>query len=186
MTTEDAQNETLNSVAAEESLSPDQSKGVVDGDEPRGIGGILIFVAAGLSLSLLQNLGYCLAALAPIIRMPLWESLTDPVSPAYHPNWKPVLVYEAVTSSLILLTNLVMLWLFLRKKRIFPKLIVILIPLIFGMSLGGYYLSGFIPAVAESQEYAKQGHNLIVKFVSLHIWIPYFLVSKRVSSTFVR
>lgn len=43
-----------------------------------------------------------------------------------------------------------------------------------------------VPAIAESQAYAKQGHGLIVKFIALHLWIPYFVVSDRVKRTFIR
>ena len=186
MLTKDGQTGMLNSVAEEETPNFDQPQLAGGSDKPQRIGGFLIFVAVGLFLSLLQNIGYFLDSLAPVIRRPLWERLTDPDSPAYHPYWESVLIYEATTSSFILLANIIILWLFLRKKRFFPTLIVVLIPIIFVMSLAGYYLSGFIPAVAENKEYVKQGHALIVKFVGLHIWIPYFLVSRRVGRTFVR
>ncbi|HEU0177861.1 MAG TPA: DUF2569 family protein [Blastocatellia bacterium] len=60
------------------------------------------------------------------------------------------------------------------------------LPIIFLLILGGHYLSGLIPAVAESPAYTKEGTELITKFIGLHIWIPYFLLSKRVAKTFVR
>jgi hypothetical protein len=173
-------------MTTEERASFDQSQETVGMCKPPRIGGLLIFVMIGLFLSLIQNLTYFLASIAPIIRTPLWERLTAPASTDYHPYWKPVLIYDVTTCSLILIINIVLLWLYFRKKRVFPKLTVVLIPLIYVTILAGYFLSGVIPAVAESEEYAKQGHMLVVKFVGFHIWIPYFLLSKRVERTFVR
>ncbi len=153
-------------------------------EPPLKIGGVLIFVAIGLILSLVQNLGYLLGNLAPF-RQQVWERLTTPDSIAYHPYWKPVLLFELVSSSVILGLNAVAVALFFRKQRVFPKFTVMVIPIIFILILLGYYLSGLIPAVAESPDYSKQTSVLIVRFVALHVWIPYFLLSERVKKTFV-
>ena len=154
-------------------------------EPPLKIGGVLIFVAIGLILSLVQNLGHFLGNLAPFRQVQGWERLTTPGSTAYHPNWKPVLLFELVSSSAILGLNAVAVALFFRKQRVFPKFIVMVIPIIFILILLGYYLSGLIPAVADSPDYSKQTSMLIVRFVALHTWIPYFLLSERVKKTFV-
>jgi ABC-type Na+ efflux pump permease subunit len=151
-----------------------------------GIGGVLIIVAVGLIISLIQNLGTLLANLQPFRRGQVWERLTIPGSIAYHPYWKPVLLFELASSAVILGFNAVAVVLFFRKQRMFPKVIILGIPIIFILILIGYYLSGLIPAIAESPDYSKQKWNLIARFIALHIWIPYFLVSKRVKETFVR
>ena len=150
------------------------------------IGGVLIFVAIGLILSLVQNLGHFLGSLAPFRRAQVWERLTTPGSIPYHPYWKPVLLFELASSSAILGLNAIAVVLFFRKQRVFPKVIVLGIPIIFILILVGYYLSGLIPAVAESPDYSKQKFALIVRFIALHVWIPYFLLSERVKKTFVR
>jgi hypothetical protein len=152
---------------------------------PPKIRGALILVAGALIFSLLQNLSYFLASIAPIIRSPLWEGLTNPSSPGFHPQWKLVLISDAIAAALLLFWNAAMLTLFFRKKRVFPVLVAASLPIIFLLILGGHYLSGIIPAVAESAGYAKEGKALIWRFISFHIWIPYFLLSKRVAKTFV-
>jgi|ERR1051325_3844402 hypothetical protein len=149
------------------------------------IGGWLIVVAIGLVVSLLQNLSNLIAETTPIIRSDVWIRLTDPNSPVYHAYWKPVIIYHAIAACFYLSMNVVVLILFFGKRRLFPKLTVALIPTIFLLTLIGYYLAGLIPAVAGKPGYATQWHALIVKFIALHIWIPYFLVSKRVKATFV-
>jgi len=149
----------------------------------RGIGGFLIFVAVGLVLSLLSNIGNFLQALG--LARQLWVR-TSPESVGYNPYWKPLLIYEIASATLILLANGLVFWLFFWRKRIFPKAMVVLIPTIFALGAGAHFLSGLIPAVAQTDAYARAGHGLIWRFIALHIWIPYFLLSTRVQETFVR
>jgi len=150
------------------------------------IGGVLIFVAIGLIFSLVQNLGHFLENLGPFRQDQVWERLTTLGSIAYHPYWKPVLLFELASSSAILGLNAMAVFLFFRKQRVFPKVMILGIPIIFILILIGYYLSGLIPAVAESPDYSKEKSALIVRFIALHVWIPYFLLSERVKKTFVR
>jgi ABC-type Na+ efflux pump permease subunit len=155
-------------------------------EPPLRIGGVLILVAIGLIVSLVQNLGNFLSNLAPFRRDQVWERLTTPGSIAYHPYWKPVLLFELASSSAILGLNAMALVLFFRKQRVFPKVIILTIPIIFILILIGYYLSGLVPVIAESPDYSKQTSVLIVRFIALHVWIPYFILSDRVKKTFVR
>lgn len=151
---------------------------------PLKIGGLLILIAIGLAVSFLQNLNYLLSTIR-LLNGPVWKQLTDPASHAFHAYWSTIIIYEFVTASMFVAGNVAALIFFFQKKRLFPPLIIVSIPLIFILSLVGYYLSGFVPAIAESVDYSQQTHTLIVKFIALHIWIPYFLVSKRVKHTFV-
>jgi hypothetical protein len=150
------------------------------------IRGALILVAIGLIFSLVSNLADFSGAIAPILGSPLWERYTNPESPEYHAQWKLVIIYDAIMATIILFWNIVMLAFFFRKKRVFPRLASASLPIIFLLIFASYYLGGLIPDVAGSAEYAKQGTALIVRFIGMHVWIPYFLLSKRVAKTFVR
>jgi hypothetical protein len=149
------------------------------------IGGVLIVVAIGLCLSGFQNLVYFLGSLLPFVRSSLWQRLTNSTSEAFHPQWKGFLIYQLIVSSLIFAANVLVLILFFRKSRLFPKLIIALIPLTFLSLLASHFWTGLIPVVANTAEYAKEGHRLLVQFVALHLWIPYFALSNRVKETFV-
>ena len=149
------------------------------------IGGWLIVIAIGLILSILQNLTNMLQVLAPLGGGFVWQRLTVPTSPVYHPYWKGIIIYDAIAGCVFFTINFVALVLFFGKRRLFPKLTIVFIPCIFVMSFISYYLTSLIPAVADKPAHAAQGQALIVKFIALHVWIPYFLVSKRVKATFV-
>src|SRR5262245_21006491 len=152
---------------------------------PAQIGGWLTLIAIGLVISLIQNLVGLLKSFAPL-GGPVWARLTDPSSPRYHPYWRGALIFEAVAACIYLLMNLIGIILFFGKRRLFPILTVVFIPLIFILGLIDHYLGSLIPAVAASPIHAKGLEWLALKFVALHVWIPYFLVSKRVKATFVR
>jgi hypothetical protein len=170
--------------------APEENTGLEQLQEPRKdtekIRGFLILVAIFLIFNLLRNLAIFYGSIAPIIRSPLWERYTNPASPRYHPQWKLVIICDAISATITLFLTIVIAALFFRKKKVFPVLMAASIPIFFLLDLGGHFLGGLIPGIAESAVYAKAGTALITKFIGMHIWIPYFLLSKRVAKTFVR
>jgi hypothetical protein len=178
--------EPLSGSTPKENISLEQPHEPWKGNKPPKIRGALILVAVVMIFNLVQNLAYFLGSMAPIMRSSRWQLFTNSTSPKFHPQWKIVLIFDAMTATLILFWNIVVLVFFFRKKRGFPRLIAVSIPIIFLLFLAGHFLSGLIPAVAGSALYAKEETALIMKFIGLHIWIPYFLLSKRVEKTFVR
>lgn len=145
------------------------------------IGGFLIVVAIGLVISVLQNLAGLGWSLGPF-RGEVWARLTTPGASAFHPYWKPAILFGIILASVTLALTAISLVLFFRKHRCFPTFVVVAIPVIFVLMLAGYYLEGLVPAIAATPAYAKKGHVLIVRFVALHMWIPYFVISDRVKN----
>ena len=149
------------------------------------IGGFLIVVAVILVFNFFANLGNMGWSLIPL-RAETWERLTTPGFTSYHPYWKPVLLLQSISAAVILVLNVVGLVLFFRKHRLFPMSMVVLVPLLFVLLITRYYLEGLVPAIAETEAYARQSYDLIGKFILMHLWIPYFVVSDRVKRTFIR
>lgn len=152
---------------------------------PPKIRGFLIVAAIGLIISLIKNLEALAWAILPF-RGETWEILTTPGFEAYDPNWKPALLFGVISASVTLLLSVIGLVLFFRKHRFFPTFIIVVIPINFLLVLAGYYLESLVSAIAESELHTKGKHQLILRFIALHIWIPYFVVSDRVKRTFVR
>ena len=152
---------------------------------PIRIRGLLILVAIGLVISFLQNLAGLGQALIPF-RREVWERLTTPGFSAYHPYWKPAILFGIISASVILALTAISLVLFFRKHRFFPTFIVMVIPVIFVLMLAGDYFEGLVPAIASSTAYSEERHTLIIRFVPMHVWIPYFVISERVKRTFLR
>lgn len=153
---------------------------------PPKIRGLLILIAFGLVLNLLQNFATMLGGIAPLLGHRLWGKYTDPLSPDYHPMWKTVILCDAIFGVFTFLITLVLAVLFFRKKRLFPKLAALSLPLLFIISYLSYFLGGKIPAVAMQPEHIRSGRDLVIRFIAFHLWIPYLLLSNRVRQTFIR
>lgn len=163
---------------------PNFSLNATTGPEPQPIGGFLIVVVLALFLSVFQNLGGLGQTVSVFSR--IWPRVTDPASPAYHPNFKSLMIYELIAACFYLTVNVAAIVLFFLKLRAFPIFIVVALPAVFIVLFVDHYLAGLIPAVAQTATHSRAGYLLAGKFVMLHIWIPYFLVSKRVKATFVK
>jgi hypothetical protein len=153
------------------------------GEGPRGIGGWLLLPLLGLIVTPIR-VGYSLVAdYIPFFRES-WPVLTDPNDLSYHPLWAPLIIYEVLGDAVLALTALLGLVLMFRRDRRLPKLMVAL------YSFNAIYIAvdtavaAQIPALAGSDDFSAS-QDLIRAVVAAGIWIPYFLMSKRVKNTFV-
>jgi len=165
--------------------TPELSPTAVEAQRPLQIGGWLIVIAVGLVIGFIQSLTGMVRSLSNL-GGPVWARLTDPNSSVYHPYWRTVIIYEAITTCVYVVMGVISLALFFGHRRSFPVLAVIFIPSMFVMMLVNHYLAGQITFVAARPAHANYGQLLAVRFVAMHIWIPYLLVSKRVKATFIR
>ena len=153
--------------------------------ERRGLGGWLILPAFGLIGWLI---GFALSLnndFLPIFREGYWEILTTPGSEAYHHLWAPLITFEIVGNAVIMICAIILLFLFFAKSYRFPTLMIVFLAshLVFGVS--DFFLADLIPAVAAAGN-AGSVIELSLIIIPAMIWIPYFLVSKRVKNTFVK
>jgi hypothetical protein len=152
---------------------------------PKGIGGWLLLPTLGLLLFPVR----CLIRLGteywPIFEKGLWAALTTPGSRAYHPLWAPLLVYEIFFNLAFLVFDLVLLYLLFTKSYRFPKMFIGFAVLNLLFVVSDAVLGYRIPAVVAQgmdQMMTEIGRSLVM----VAVWVPYFLVSKRVTNTFVR
>jgi hypothetical protein len=151
---------------------------------PKGIGGWLILPLLGLILSPLIKIYMIYEDLWPIFSSDYWEDLTSPTSELYHPLWTRVLIYEVAGNLTIFLLGLAALVSFLKKSRKAPRLVIMWLLLALVFVAADYYFRGYIPGAV--QEYDNiLSSELLRAGIPAAIWIPYFLISKRVKATFV-
>jgi len=148
--------------------------------EPKGLGGWLILPLLVLLLSPVWLVFRLVGDLLPAFSAEAWSALTAPGASAYHPSWAPLLIFEFVADTVLLLLTLVLLWLFLRKSRRVPKLFIGWSLLLVAVPIVELLLASQVPIVASESD-----ENLGRAIVAALIWIPYFMRSKRVKNTFV-
>jgi uncharacterized protein DUF2569 len=113
------------------------------------------------------------------------ESLTDPNSEYYHPLAKPLLIFEYILQFVNPLSFIVLIFLYARKSRFFPKTVIVI------------YAANLVLVLFDTTAtmLIAKSVNLTVPFpwkeiyrglFVVCVWIPYFLKSARVKSTFVK
>lgn len=153
--------------------------------EPQGIGGWLLLPALGLVITPISLLLQLRNDVLPVLAPDVWKALTSPDSPAYHPLWAPLLAVEMIWNLGYLLFGFWLGWKFFTKSRQLPKLYIIGLALTLVMQIIDLRMMMLIPAAAAEITFPESYKDVARSAVQALIWIPYFLVSRRVSNTFV-
>lgn len=153
--------------------------------EPRGLGGWLILPAIGLFAFPIRLAASFYNDFLPIFQEGYWEVLTTPGYEAYHHLWAPLLIFEIIGNSLFIIFDIVLIVLFFTRSYRFPTLIIIFIATNLFFLAGDLVFAGLIPAMAAESD-PESVKELTRSIITAAIWIPYFLVSKRVKNTFVK
>ena len=116
--------------------------------EPKGIRDWLLLPAIGLLISPFVLIVQLQELMRSVFAPGVWAALTSPESPAYHPLWAPLLIFETAWDVGYLLFFLWVGWKFFAKKREAPKLFIIalaVVPVFQTLELG---LTMLIPGAA--------------------------------------
>lgn len=156
-------------------------------DQPNvnpGIRGWLILPLLGLFLSPFRISFFLYQEMWPIFSQGYWAILTTPTNETYHPYWAPLLVFEIVGNLLLIVATLAALYFFLTKSRYTPQIMIAWLAFILAFNVLDFFLADLIPAVAAQDDF-ESAKELARACIAAVIWIPYFLISKRVKATFV-
>lgn len=153
--------------------------------EPKGLRGWLILPAIGLFLAPLRLAVNLMKDFWPIFRDGYWPVLTTPGTEAYHPLWKPLLMFEIVGNTIFILANLALLFFFFTKHWRFPTLFITMLALNVVFVVSDFFMGNAIPAVAATND-PQSAREMARTLAAAVVWIPYFLRSKRVKNTFVK
>lgn len=162
---------------------------------PSGIGGWLVLPVLGLFATALLIAIRTVTDTIPVFRTGAWDMFTSPGTALYHPLWQPLLTLEYAADAVMLVGSVVLLVLMAKKKPFLPALMVwfygfcflallvdSLVVLRFGAEMAPD--AGLREAVGltTGDILGDLGRAALV----YAIWIPYFLMSKRVKNTFAK
>jgi MFS family permease len=161
--------------------------------EVNGIGGWLIVVIISLIFAILSSLSYIINDLLVVFEPQIWIEITSPDGVLYHPLYGAIAILELVFYTLLSIFTSILLILMFMKKKVFRLLMLIYLTsyLILGtvIALITHNVLISIPYFYENMFNELQDElttSILRTIISSAIWIPYFLVSKRVKNTFVR
>lgn len=148
------------------------------------LGGWLIFVALGLILAAVL-LFLTSSSIAQIFASGSWSLLTTPGTEYYNSLNAPIIIFDASCNTILFIFSVINLIYFFRKKKLFPKLLIIFYIINLAFIFVDYYLNSLLPAV-QADPSLQSYDDLARAVINAAIWIPYFIKSKRVKATFVK
>lgn len=149
----------------------------------QGIRGWLILPAIGVTLQpvrILIDFSQTLSAYST----DTWAALTTPGGQSYHPAWAPLLLGELGFNLAMIVFSLLLVIMFYQKRRIVPRFYI-------SLAIAGILIQLVDLTAAEQmpitmdQDHSKDWKKLFRSVLQAMIWGSYFLVSKRVKSTFL-
>lgn len=148
------------------------------------IGGWLILLGIGIVLNPFRLIFSSYSIFSDVFSVENWNSFTTVNGIYYHKLWKPIIFFELSINIILFIFSLVILVLFFKKSKLFPKLWII--------NICTFLLFGIIDLLLCRQVHfiVEQGMNdfyqpIIQSFFTLGIWGTYLMKSKRVKDTFI-
>lgn len=148
--------------------------------EPTGIGGWLVLPLIGLMLSPFI-IGWGTHQLIEVVRAPSWTSLTTPGNPAYHPLYGMLIPTEIAVNAALGIFSIVLIVLFFKRHPRVPALMIAFYLVNLAVVAGDTYAAAFLPGFQFDQAALRDLARAVIAAV---IWVPYFMISKRVRNTF--
>ncbi|AKE53166.1 DUF2569 domain-containing protein [Kangiella geojedonensis] len=155
-----------------------------DSNHLKGLGGWLILVGIGITISPFITSYQLYSLYIPIFQDGSFDMLTNPAYTMYIPNFETLIYIEIAINCIIIVASFYLMYLFYSKNRLFPKLYIALAAFYPVFLLADAWAVNFVmPDVPIfDEETIKQVSRSVIGAV---IWIPYMLMSERVKLTFV-
>lgn len=148
--------------------------------ELKGIGGWLILPMLGIVLSLIILPFSIYTQNAQVIEY--WCELTDPQSNSFIPLFKELIYFEVLGNVILYLTLLFLSYVFFTKKKLTIKIYIFFQLFSLVLTVSDIILASIL---LDLDVDASDIKDIFRALVGCAIWIPYFLVSRRVKNTFV-
>ncbi len=152
------------------------------GTELEGVGGWLILPAINVVVLPVRLLVETIKTL-PTYAADTWATLTTVGNAAYHPLWAPVLLFELSANLAQIVFSVLLAVLFFQKRRSVPNVFIGVMGGSVIIQAADLLLTSALPVTGRPAPAAWGG--LAASITGLSIWGSYFLLSRRVKSTFV-
>ena len=148
------------------------------------IGGWLIFVGIGIVFSPLIMFSQMVPLYSDLLKPGMWNALTSVGSQYYIESYSILLIAEMIINALIFSISLYLIFLFFSKKVLFKK---VYIGLAVFTPIFLFSDAFIVQKVLEMEELfdAETSKELFKSIITVCIWVPYMLMSKRVKRTFI-
>ncbi len=158
-----------------------------DKSELKGIGGWLILVAIGVTLSPFIAAGVDYAVYSQVFGEEMWNLLTDSNSLSYTPYYALTVSVELVINIIIDVYLFYLIYLFYKKKSGFPPLYIKLVFAIFAFTIIDIFVASLVfPDLTIKDLFDPLTIRAIVQSViAILILVPYMKKSVRVKNTFI-
>ncbi|MET0209073.1 MAG: DUF2569 domain-containing protein [Burkholderiaceae bacterium] len=150
-----------------------------------GIGGWLLLPALGIVISPIRVTIEMFSSMLPVLKPGVWQALTDPASDAYHPLLPPLIQFEAIANVLLVVLAVVTAICFFARKRSTPRVFIVFLLLSLAVQVVDWAWAAQLPAKFQADE-TGSWKEMAKAAVACAVWVPYFLMSKRVENTFTR
>jgi hypothetical protein len=145
-----------------------------------GFGGWLYLVAIQLILGFGNSLFYFLDTI-----LPLYQSGKLPILTQQNPLYGIDVIYETIMHLIYIVFPLVIGYFCYKQKLLFKKLAITFYVYNILANIIYYFISQAIPELASPPISSKVMTGIVGSLISAAIWIPYFILSKRVKNTYV-
>ena len=150
-----------------------------------GLRGWLVLVGFGVIIRPFMLLVQTYPVMKPSFNQDVWELMTIPGTASYQSALGPIIIFETVCNLMMLVSSLLMVLLYFRRKRIFPAVAVAYFTFAAIFSGLDAWSAGHLIATAKA-DVSKQTAATFQMVAMAAIWIPYMLRSHRVKATFTR
>lgn len=147
--------------------------------EPSGIGGWLILPMLGLIIGPIMNIKLLSDSFVPLFESGTWDIVKSALG-----SYTWIIIFEVIMNSLFIIFSIALLVLLLLKHPKFPKLIIILYVSNIAFIILDAIFASSIPSMGGTVS-SSSLTSILRTIATSAIWIPYFLMSKRVENTFV-
>jgi len=160
---------------------------ITDKGELKGIGGWLILVAIGVTVSPFIAVLMDYASSSQTFNTEVWSALTDSNSPVYTPYFALTVSLETIIRIIIDAYLFYLMYLFYSKKSGFPTLFIRLVFFIFIFTIVDIIAVIFLfPDLTAEDLFDPLTIRSIGQLIfAILVWVPYMKTSVRVKNTFI-